>query len=334
MIFDNNLKELISAAFVEEKDVFLCLSTLKGVIYEDEITSVVLLPSAFTGSGNMPFCNYNEGMPFSALKTDEKTVFCDVRFLADSSFREFLLHKRVGRIIIPFAECADKGEWKYREAFRWTGEFRAECPYFCQVVAIFLSSDTDYDRYREYFGSVDVIFAGEETCPLMNIYETESSKSKFFCLAALIEKYAYKRICVFFNSRNEAESFGRFLSARATRYLYINGASNTGDKKNIISRFRAGETNILLVTTSFVSEQLFTDADIVFFAGVPFSVSAAARCADLCRENKLNVVYCDEDIRRNEKISQSLAEVTGDKEITEKRCKALLDIMNIIEKEK
>lgn len=332
MIFDDTLKNLIKEAFKEENDIFLRLRNVKAEDLDfDDVFSVIFLPSAFYGADDCRFSDYTERLSLSEFNKNQKSIFADIRFIGDSEFREYLKGSHCRRIILPFAECSQKGEYLFRNVFSWIGEFRAECPYYIQVLALFPEINFCYDSFISIFSAKDVLCIGQTKEPDIKVYETPSSEAKFYYTAAEAEKYAYRKTAVYFNSRNEAEAFCRFLSKRKTAFVYYNGSLTPDEKRQVLRSFDTGKIPLIIATRSFIFEAVFINIEKSIFCGVPFSVAHLFRC---CASTlNITVICCPSDCSRNDRISLSLSEKTEDSEIYTERVKKLSEALNFIYKE-
>ncbi len=304
MIFDLAVKNVIISAYESETDVFLRMNPPdKDELFFDNVKTAVFMPGGFVNG--------------------ENTLFYDIRKLGDEAFRKSLTKNNVKRFVVFFCECADKSEYGYREAFGWIGEMRAETTDFFQVVAFFSPGSDSFRICGKLFSSKDFICLGGKEMPDFNVFQAVSPKAKFYQTANLTEKYAFKRSAVYFNSREEARSFARFLENRGTRCVYVDGAESPDSKKDDICKFNSGEINILVATKSYIPTACFYPPEKVFFCGVPFSISHLARCACSLKNERPFVVYCEEDIKRNKKIIASFSERLCDGEISEMRISRL-----------
>lgn len=329
MIFDDAVKELIEIAVKEEQDVFLRQGNVSvRDLRFDDVPSVVFLPSQFFGTKKCGFSDFTEGASYSPISGLGKILFADVRFIGDSSFREFLVARKYKRFILPFAECALKGEYLFRNAYSWICEFRAECPYYVQILALFTASCFDFDNLKGIFGSKEVLCLGKSALPDIKVFETSSADAKFYYTAQEAEKYAWRKTAVYFNSRNETEAFGRFLLKRGTDFIRYDGSLSGEEKRKAFSRYDTGEIPLIIATRSFIFETLFTDVEKSIFSGVPFSVSHLHRCCDL--SSGITVICCPSDFERNDRISRSLSDTADDSEIYTGRVKNLSEIQNLI----
>ncbi len=300
MIFNSSVKNVIISAYENETDVFLRTPLPSvGELFIDDVKSAVFMPGDF----------YSDG----------KADFYDIRQLGDEEFRKNLRDSNVRRIVVLFSECADKSEYGYREAFGWVGEMRAEAVCFIQVVAFFSPCSDSYEACRSLFLCKDVICLGEKEQPVFDVFRAVSSKAKFYQTAQLVEKYAFRRSAVYFNSREEARCFSAFLMKRGTRCAYVDGSVPFASQKGDILRFFTGEVNILVATKSYIPTSYFYPPEKVFFCGMPFSPSHLLRCANTLRGEQPFIVYCEDDIKRNEKIIASFSERLCDGEISEMR---------------
>lgn len=331
MIFDNSIKNLVTAAFESEKDVFLRMAFPDIAMLSDEqIPSVCFLQSVFCANDI-----FEEISNLSGVFRYKRSSFllADVRLLREASFRNLLRKERIRRIIIPFGECALSGEYVYRESMSLIGEFREETPYFCQVAAFLPPCPFSSEELLIAFGCDDAVSVGEnEDIPFVP-FRTGSVSAKFYYTASEAEKYAYKKVCVFFNSRGEAREFAAFLNKRGTPFCYIDGECDTFSRRQILDSFFSSDVNIILATRSILPDMLFYHTDISIFCGVPFSVSHIFRCAAASREKKLLIIYCENDFERNDRISHSLSVITDNEEIYEKRQQSLSYIRELIKDE-
>lgn len=333
ILFDDSVKNLIKTAYFNEKDIFIrAYDTVLTDFSFDENPAAVLLPSDFSFSDGGAFSDYSEGALYSEAATENNIVFADIRFMAEGDFRQFLSVRRIRRLIVPFAECALKGEYLFRQAYGWIGEFRAECPYYIQIVALCAPCDTDFNKLLEIFGCKEAISIGESKEPSLKIYETASAESKLYYTANEAEKYAHKKTVIYFNSRNEATAFRRFLNARKTQCIYFDGSLSQKEKRKALKTFIDGEIPVMVATRSVIREGISAEADRCIFSGIPFSVAHLMRCCNGFSE--CTVIYCKADYERNEKISLSLADKTGDGEIYTERMKRLSEIKQILQREK
>lgn len=334
MKFDASVRELITKAYEAEKDVFLRLPLPElTTLYSDGIKTLVLFPGAYFYGPESPFSVYGEKLSCAAYFSSPDILFADVRFMSDSSFREFLTKKKYRRIAPVFAECADSGEYGCREAFSWIGEYRAEISHFCQLTPFFSSSTDEIEKFCGIFNTKDAVCIGEKAEPFVSSYKTSTALSKFYYTAAEAEKYAYRKICIYFNSRSEAAEFGRFLQKRGTAFILADGSLTTEKYRLCLKSFRDGEINILLATKSFITSGIFLSPETVLMCGMPFSVSHLSRCQTSSAFSPLKVIYCEDDIERNRKILKSFAETVGDENVYKKGLENLSGIKNFLENE-
>lgn len=331
MIFDSSVKDLIKAAFEVEKDVFLKLSSFdtKELSF-DGIKTVVFLNGAFYGNENSLFGDFRNppSKLFGVSASD--VIYADIRFSYDENFRKFLKDNSYRRFAVLFAECAAVGEYGWKSSYSMLGDLREQREDYCQIVA-FLSSFSDcIDECRIAFSAENAVFAGEDIIPEFSAFKARDMSEKKYLLAQQIEKYAFKNICVYFNSRSEALEFSRYLSNRGTRAKIFDGAKSFSEMQEISRFFENGEYNILLATKSFIPSSLFFPVDKVYFCGVPFSLSHVYRCAFSLKNEPVRIIYCEDDIARNNKIIDSYAKTLGDVEISIKRRKSLLDITKLL----
>lgn len=333
MVFDSKIKELITAAFRDKNDVFLKVffPDMNELVF-DGIKTVVFLPGAFGGMKEYTFSDSKRAVSSEAYSIASDLLIADVRFLNESAFREFLISKRYRRFVIPFCECADSGEYGYRESFFRIGELKAECDEFCQIVAFFSPVKSELEDYLYFFGCENAVFAGSEEDIDFRLFEAASSYSKFYQTAFEAEKYAYKKVCIYFNSRSEEADFASFLTKRGTDHFCIDGSKSSEEKNDILHKYFNGDCCILLATKSFISESLFIKCDKCILCGIPFSLSHLSRCSLITPDRKVSIIYSKDDFDRNSKIVQSFSLKVGDSSVYEKRQKSLLEIKNILER--
>ncbi len=311
MIFDDSLKNVIASAYENETDVFLRMNPpCKDELISEGVRTAVLMPGGFLN--------------------DKSDGFYDIRCLGDEDFRKRLISDRVKRLVVLFAECADKSEYGYREAFGWIGEMRAEGRSFFQVVAYLSPCSDSVETVNAVFGCSNSICIGERILPDADVFRTVPPKAKFLQTAELCEKYAFKRSVVYFNSREEAGSFVRFLEGRGTRCAYADGALLPEEMKENILKFASGEINILAATKSYVPTSYFYPPEKVIFCGVPFSHTHLSRCAFTLEGEKPFIIYCEDDVKRNEKIIASFSQRLSDEEIFSMRISRLNDMVKTI----
>lgn len=314
MIFDSSVKNVINSAYENETDVFLRMTPpCPEELSDDTLKAAVFMPGGFPHK--------------------EHPSFYDIRSLGDEVFRRSLTENNVKRIIVLFAECADKAEYGYREAYGWIGEMRAEITDFIQVVAFLSPSFDSVEVCARLFGCSDPICIGEKTIQEAAVLCTASPKSKFYQTALLAEKYAFKKTAVYFNSREEARSFSRFLEGRGTRCVYADGSLSAEELKTCMLKFSGGEVNILVATKACIPCAYFYPSEKVIFCGVPFSPSHLARCAAFLKDEKPFVVYCEDDIKRNKKIIASFSEKLSDGEISQQRIARLEEMLKMLNSE-
>ena len=316
MIFDSSVKNVIDSAYENKTDVFLRMNPPEPLLLISDFSdTAVFLPGSFY--------------------TGDEPCFYDIRRLGDEDFRKSLLESKIRRIVTLFSECADKSEYGYRESFGWIGEMRAEAARFIQIVAFLSPCSDSLGICAGLFGSPDVVVLGEKAEPDFNAFKAVSEKAKFYQTAELVERYAYGRSVVYFNSREEALSFSRFLCKRGTACSCIDGATSGEELKNKLTAFYNGSVNILVATKSYIPSSLFYPPERVFFCGAPFSLSHIARCGCALKSEKPFVVYCEDDVKRNEKIIASFSEKLADGEISGIRIARLNEMckmLNIKEK--
>lgn len=311
MIFDNTLKNVIDTAYENEADVFLRMNPpCPEELFSESIRTAVFIPGGFSGG--------------------EGKSFYDIRMLGDEDFRKSLIRNNVRRFVVLFSECADKAEYGYREAFGWIGEMRAEITQFIQIVAFFSPASDSFGICGKLFGSTDTVCIGEKTLPEADVFCTASSKAKFYQTALLAEKYAFKKSAVYFNSREEARSFARFLQNRGTRCAYADGSLSREELRENVKKFAEGNVNILVATKAFIPAAYFYPPEKVIFCGVPFSVSHLSGCAAFLKAEKPFVIYCEDDIKRNEKIIASFSEKLSDGEISQLRTARLEEMVKML----
>ncbi len=311
MIFDDSLKNVIISAYENEADVFLRMNPpCIDMLLSDKVKTAVLMPGLVPEPGN-------------------ENVY-DIRKLGDEDFRKSLAADGIKRFIVLFSECADKSEYGYRESYGWIGEMRAEISHFIQVVAFFSHACDSFGVCVKLFGSTDTICIGEKALPEADVFCTVSPKAKFYQTALLAEKYAFKKTAVYFNSREEAHSFSRFLEKRGTHCVTADGSMSSAQLRESALKFARGEANILIATKSSIPTAYFYPPGKVVFCGVPFSLSHLSRCAAFLKDEKPFVIYCEDDVKRNEKIIASFSEKLSDGEISEMRIARLEEMVKML----
>lgn len=333
MEFDSNIKTLIDAAYDEGKDVFLKMRIpAVGKLSSDKVRTAVFLPGAFASDKSNAFSDIHGVALAESLCQDNDFIVSDIRFLNKSTFRDYLVRHRFTRIILLFTECADIGEYGYRESFFSAGEFRAELEYFCQIIAFFSPCVADITGFADYFGCEDVICAGITDHADFTCCETSDVLQKFRQTAASAGKYAFRKVLVYFNSRSEARDFASFLSAQGKAHMTIDGSLCLNEKHAVLSRFYNSDCCILIATKTFIPDSLFFSFHKVIFCGVPFSEAHLYRCTYACADRKIDVIYCESDFIRNEKIIRSFSVKTEDNRVYEQRTGRLLEIKNILKR--
>ncbi len=326
---DFSVKNLINIALEEGKDVFL-KTQLPGydLLADDDVLSVIFMSSSFYGGKGFRFCDITREIDYSDINVTD-TLVADIRFMSSDDFRDFLTKRNIRRFYIPFAETTVLGEYCYREAYRWIGEYRAERKDFCQVVGFYPPSFSDFSSAYEIFGTSEAILVNTDKEKEFTAFSCSDTKAKFYFTAAEAEKFAHKRVAVVFNSRGEAAEFSRFLNKRGTSFQLLDGAVSSENRKIIIDRFISGECMIILATKAIIPESLFTLSDRCIFAGVPFSKAHIYRLQNMASE--LTVIFSKDDFSRNMKISRSLADKTGNEEFFINRAAFAEEVMQLLE---
>ena len=332
MLYDELIKNLITQSHSAEKDVFFA-----GVpddirnAFGDDVKTLFLMPGAFSMCGEDDFSDVRRSPSDFRFHKGLSTVFADVRFMADENFRSAVTLYGFSRIAVMFPECADISQYGYRQSYSWIGEYRAERKDFVQLAAFMSPFYKSVENSGSYFGRGEAfIVADDDERPAFAVRKTASSKEKLYTAAALCEKYAFDRVAVYFNSRQEAAVFRRLLENRGTGCLYLDGALSSSERYAVLSEFMTGKRNILVTTKAFIPSSFFCPPERVIFCGVPFSSSHLYRSSCACKKHPPVVIYCDEDISRNEKIISSLTGAFSDSEIQEKRLVCLENIVNLL----
>ena len=330
LIFDSSVKELIKAAFEVKKDVFLkVLPFALDELSFDGVKTVVFLNGAFFSGENSCFCDYRKDVSFFDKKDTPDVLYADICFAADDGFRDFLKNNSYRRFVVLFAECAVTSEYGWKSTYMMLGDLREQSDDFYQLVA-FLSPFSDcIDECRIAFSSDNTVFVGEDILPEVFSFKAENKSARNYYLYEQTGKYAYKRICIYFNSRSEAAEFRMYFVKRGITPLVADGSLDADELKATAESFISGRNNILLATKSFIPTSLFVPADKVYFCGVPFSRSHLFRCAFSSRE-PVRIIYCEDDIKRNLRIIESYSEFISDNEIGIKRRESLFDILKIL----
>lgn len=332
MEYEGSVRELVNRAYESETDVFLRLPVPEFSSFaSDGIKTVVFTPSSVFVNADSPFSVYDGKMSSEAFLSGPDVLLSDIRFMGDAAFREYLTKKKYRRLVTLFSECALKGEYGYRESFRWIGEYRAEITHFCQVLAFISPSAEFSDELREVFSSEAPVCIGEREIPPLAVYEASSAAAKFYYTAAEAEKYAYKKICIYFNSRTEQNQFAGFLRKRGTPFVSVNGELTPERYKSELIRFAGSGITILLATKSFIPSALFFPFHKVLLCGAPFSLSHLSRCENPFSDSPVFTVYCQDDFERNRKILSSFSETAEDKNIYLKGISYLSEIENYLQ---
>ncbi len=330
MIFDSSVKELIKRAYDVQKDVILRLPLSDfSALSSDGIKTVVLFPGAYFSGPESPFSSYcGKNSPTAYLSAPD-LLFADVRFMGDASFREFLTRKKYRRIAPVFSECAIVGEYGYRESFSWIGEYRAEISRFCQVTPFLTPCAEPVNELLSAFGTKDALIVGEKVLPDFTVCKTHSPSEKFRYTAAEAEKHAFRKVCIYFNSRNEEMQFAGFLQKRGTPFISVNGENTAEEFSRKLKKYRDSDINILLATKSFIPSSVYLSPEKTLMCGVPFSLSHISRCQSF--SSSLRVIYCEEDFERNGKILSSFSEQTDNEEVYKKGLIKLSEIKKYLE---
>lgn len=335
MEFDGNVKSLLDIAFENHEDVFLKMRIPDpGELYSDSIKTAVFLPGAFTVYNGAQFSDIREASSNEIYNKESDFVVADIRFLNNQSFRNYLIKNRFMRIILLFCECSDISQYGYRGSFFSAGEFREETGIYCQLIAFFSPTEKDISDYVSYFGCEKVISLGECEQTDFTCYEALNVYDKFRITASEAEKSAFRKVCIYFNSRSEALDFASFLSKRGTPFCRVDGSMSMSERRDELDRFRNGKCCILIATKSFISESLFFKCDGCIICGAPFSLSHLYRCSYAASDRVVDIIYCENDFLRNEKIISSFSVKTEDSSVYEGRMNRLLEIKNLLKRGK
>ncbi|MBE6791822.1 MAG: hypothetical protein E7535_11645 [Ruminococcaceae bacterium] len=316
MEYEGSVREFVNRAYESGTDVFLRMPVPElSAFASDGIKTVVFTPSSVFINTDSPFAVYDGKASAAAFLSAPDVLLSDIRFMGDSGFREFLTRKKYRRLVTLFSECSLKGEYGYRESFRWVGEYRAEITHFCQILAFFSPPCEISDELRSIFSSDDTVVIGERKLPSLSFYEAPSSAAKFYFTAAEAEKYAYKKICIYFNSRTEQNQFAGFLRKRGTPFVAVNGELTPEKYKRELMRFVDSDITILLATRSLIPSALFLPFYKVLLCGAPFSLSHLSRCENPFSSSPVFTIFCEDDFERNRKILSSFSERAEDKNI-------------------
>ena len=333
MEFDGNIKSFLNIAFENKQDVFLKMRIPDITeLFSDSIKTVVFLPGAFASYEDAAFADAKEAPSEKTYNTERDFIVADIRFLNRQPFREYLIKNSFVRIVLLFAECSDISEYGYRESFFSAGEFRDTADYYCQLVSFFSPSETDIEDYVRYFGCENVISLGKNSNADFTCYEAVNAADKFRVAAAEAEKSAFRKVCIYFNSRSEALDFATFLSKRGTDYCRVDGSMDMAEKYKNLYKFRNGKCCILIVTKSFIPDSLFFECDRCIICGAPFSLSHLYRCSYAASDRTVDIIYCENDFLRNEKIISSFSLKTEDTSFYKSRMNRLLEIKNLLKR--
>ncbi len=332
MLYDSLIKNLIAQAYLSRKDVFF-----SGVpddirsAFDDGVKTVFLLPGAFSLCGEDDFSDIRNSPSCSGIMKSIRTLFADCRFMADDAFREALTENGFSRIAVMFPECAVSEEYGFRETLRWVGEYRACRRDFVQVTGFSSPCCTPLTEYGGFYGRGEAIaVCDEDESPSFSCFEVKNPASKFYTAAEYALKYAFDRTVIYLNSREEARAFQSFLGKRGVTAHILDGALTSDERQSVLKSFILGDKNILVATKAFIPSSFFCPPDRVIFCGVPFSLSHLYRSGSACKKHPPTVIFCEDDIRRNEKIISSLADALGNSSSQEKRLKGLENIKNLL----
>lgn len=331
MIFDSSVKNVISSAYDCRKDVFLniVLPDIRELSF-DNVKTAVLFPGPFYSEDKHAFSDIKT-QPSDCMKIfPGELLLADIRFMADEKFRSMLTESGVTRLVTVFSECADKSEYGYREAFSWIREYKAEISHFCQTVSFFSPVSNSAENVKQNLSDRDIFYVNGKYDIRVNHFLVNSPKEKFRKTAEAAEKYAYRRVCVYFNSRGEAKDFCLYLKRRGTAFSYVDGSLPLISQKESLLCFHNSSPNILVATKSYIPTSLFYPPERVIFCGAPFSPSHYYRCTFSLRERDSVVIYCEDDFIRNEKIIRAFSEYTDNEEIADKRLSRLSDMKKFL----
>ena len=330
MQLDESIKILVSAAYQDKNDVFLqCTVTDFSELLFDDVKSVLILPGAVAVGDTFDFISDEIGCRYDVF-SDGGSIVADVRALDCEAFRAYMSDNNFFRIVIPFAECALASEYGHRREYLWTREYRAEIKHFCQLVAIFSPAFGDAKDGLDLYSDGPAVFAGEKALPDMTVYECSTSASKFYYTANELEKTAFGKHVVFFNSRNEAAQFSCFLQKRGSRFIYVDGSSDSTKLHSELKSFTMGDTDILITTKSGISLMPFISVDKVILCGVPFSAAHLGRISSACRSGCVKIICSPSDGIRNMRILSYFKEKDEDEELYLKRIEKLSEISEIV----
>lgn len=330
MIFDSDIKKLISAAYGVQKDIFLSVQfNAAPDFFFDGVKTAVFLPGAFYPNIG-DFADIRCAPENIYLCPAPDILFADIRFMRDEAFRSFLTHNRYKRLAALFAELADSAEYGFMHSYLWLGEYKAERADFCQLAAFFSRPCLNPEKFVRLYSAFGAVAAGEEPELKVRYKKADSSLTQFYLLACEAEKYSGSRAVIYFTTRLDEKNFAAFLRKRGTGFSCVSGALSPQEAEKEIAEFTSGENFLMLATKSFAASGFFIDIPHVLYCGAPYSLNHLARCCAGGSGKSVYIVFTETDFDKNERISQSYSELVEDKSVCESRRKNLFDIKSLL----
>lgn len=334
-IFSKEIGELARALDGEKTDLYLAADimpdhkALVNTFCEKKVNNAVFLPGPFTSAEGEVCFGMNDPVPHDLRFTGAgHTVFADIRLLGDEEFRAFLLKNGFFRFILPFAECADEAEYGFRRSYAWIGEMRGETEQPVRVTALFSAGVKDLGRFRERFGSTDVLAGEESRLPGITAVLTENGTGlrlgdpRYAAILQRAERSAFRQSAVFFSTRREAREFIRCASFSRVPAALVTGETDPAERKDILNGFSECRVRVLAATKTLIPSSLFFRADDVYYCGLPYSFPHASRTAAFSREGIVKCFYSENDHRQTLRLIASGTEAVlggGSDIVTERR---------------
>ena len=237
-------------------------------------------------------------------------VFADVRAAGAEDFSVFLIKHRIREWAVPFYECASPAEYGYRQSCGLPAELRASLPFRVHITAI-----THGDRTRQEclaaMGSVKYAFFGEPFADDITCEKAENERSALRLTAEQCAKHPWKRVAVLCTTRAKAEALYARVRGYGTNAALLHGGLTPVQAQAAVNAFAGGRTNVLIATKAALPSYPFITADRVYYFGLPYSLSHAARCASLAADGHLICVYCEDDKKLNRTLTAELFKTTG-----------------------
>ena len=329
------LTHLITDCAARETDTYLSLRALPlaGELKEFgralQTPVLVLLPGAVFAfppekhtviaySGALP-----EEIPSGA-------VFADVRAAGAENFPAFLIKHRIREWIVPFYECASPAEYGYRRSCGLPAELRASLPFSVHITA-YTRGDRTRQECLAAMGSVKYAFFGEPFSDDIACEKAENERSALRLTAEQCATHPWKRVAVLCTTRAKAEALYTRVRGYGTSAALLHGGIVPAQAQAAVNAFAGGGTNVLIATKAALSSYPFITADRVYYFGLPYSLSHAARCASLAADGRLTCVYCEDDKKLNRTLTAEFFKTTGaDADFLPLREQMQLELLNAV----